>query len=288
MKTAGNGDTRSHRPISWVWISGIAFLLSFLASGVLIFFGRRLEDLGITGNIYYIVLVPLGLSSAAFLAGAMKSYASYKSPGTTPYGTLNLSGPIVIFVLVVGGGFIMPNLTKKSQFDVKLRIVSKDKSTNEFNEGFIIVYVGKALNRYYVHEGEIVVPNIPEALNNKNITIDPKIDNYELAGPKEVLVARDKDYIDIPLARTDRSLSTNVRGSVVDGKGKPVKNALLDFESGLATGHTNEEGDFSLTVRLQEGQRPRLRVFVDGILRFNEPVTISSTIPNQIKLDPAP
>jgi hypothetical protein len=171
---------------------------------------------------------------------------------------------------------------------VKLRIVSKDKPTNDFNEGFIIAYVGKALNRYYVHEGVVEVPNIPEALNNKTITVEPRIDKYELAGPREVVVARDKDYIDIPLVRTEGSLSTSVRGSVMDEKGKVVKNALLDFESGLATGHTNEEGNFSLTVRLPEGQRPRLRVFVDGVLRFNEPVTISSTIPNQIKLDPAP
>ena len=284
MKTAGKEQSSPNRTVNWVWISAIAFLLSFLASGVLIFFGRQLDELGITGNIYYIILVPLGFSCAAFLAGAMKSYASYKSNAPVPYGSLKLSGPVVIFALVVGGGFVMPNLNKANQFDVKMRIVSVDKPTNEFNEGSIVVYVGKALNTIKVHEGEIVVPNIPIAFNNKKLRIEPSIRDYSIVGPHEVTVSKDKDYIDLNFARTDQSRFTTVRGSVVDEKGRVVKNAFLDFESGLDTCHTNEAGNFSLTVKLPEGQQPSLRVFVAGDIRFQEPVTISSSIPINIKL----
>lgn len=143
MKTGTPGRFNSKQQFSWVWISGIAFLLCFAASSVLVIFGKQLDALGIAGNIYYIILIPLGFSSAAFLAGAMKSYASFKSNESFPYGKLNLSGPIVIFALVVGGGFIMPTLNKKAEFDQKVRISRNDKPDELLNEGSVILYLGK-------------------------------------------------------------------------------------------------------------------------------------------------
>lgn len=279
----------SRRSISWVWISGIAFFLSLFVSFLLIFFGKRLEDLGITGNIYYIVLVPLGLACAAFLAGAMRSYASYKSNSAVTYGSLQLSGPIVIFILVVGGGFILPTLNKKAQFNVKLRIVSKDKPTTEFNEGFVVAYIGDEKIQGNIRDGVVELPNVPESFNHKTIRIElNRLPDYRLSGPEEVLLDRGKGYIDLPVNRTEASLATVIRGSVADRKGAPVTNAMLDFESGLASCQTDSKGDFKATVPLPEGKSVRLRVFVNGTLRFNEPVTISSTVPNNIMLDSTP
>src|ERR1700759_1853338 len=88
MKPGTPVRPNSIRRSSWIYISGIAFLLALGASAVLIIYGKRLEDLGITGNIYYIILIPLGFSCAAFLAGAMKSYASFKSNENFTYGQL--------------------------------------------------------------------------------------------------------------------------------------------------------------------------------------------------------
>ena len=287
MRTEGSGSSMSRRSTSWVWISGIAFLLSLLVSCMLIFFGKRLEDLGITGNIYYIVLVPLGLACAAFLAGAMRSYASYKSNSAVPYGSLRLSGPIVIFILVVGGGFIMPNLNKKAQFNVKLRIVSKEKSTSEFNEGFVVAYIGDEKMQANIRDGVAELPNVPISFYHKTMRIEVNgLHDFRLSGPQEVQI--EKGFIDLPVSRTEASLATVITGSIADGKGAPVPDALLDFESGLATCQTDAKGDFKASVPLPEGKNVRLRVFVKGILRFNESVTLSSTIPNNIMLNSTP
>ena len=288
MKTAGNGRPTPRRRMSWIWISGVAFLLSLLAAGVLIFFGKQLQDLGITGNIYYIILIPLGFSSAAFLAGAMKSYASFTSNESITYGKLQLTGPIVIFALVVGGGFIMPNYNKKEAFDLKMRIVSNGQPMTALNEGTVTLYIGKEPKTVNIHEGEVAFYNIPEKYHNSKARIVPAIKNYQLADSNEVLISKNEDYVDIHVARTRESMSTLVRGSVLDQKNMAVGHALLDFSSGLATCYTDPNGNFSLTVPLPSGEKTQLKIVTDGITRFNEVVTISSTIPIDLRIDKTP
>lgn len=288
MKTGSTARPNSIRKISWIWISGIAFLLCFAAAVCLILFGKRLESLGLTGNIYYIVLIPLGFSSAAFLAGAMKSYATFKSGESIRYGKLSLAGPIVIFALVVGGGFIMPTLNKKSQFDLKMRIVNQNKPMTELNQGEVILYVGMESKTVRIHDGEAMFYNIPETYNNKEVRIRPVISNYDLDGPDNIVISRNKGYIDINVARTEQSLSTRVRGSVMNEKNAPVQNAVINFGSGSATGYTDNNGDFSVTVPLPPGEKARLRILVGGVTRFNEEVTLSSTIPMQLKIEGKP
>src|SRR5580693_6830864 len=64
-----------------------------------------LGRLGLTGNLYYLVLLPMGLAAAVFLFGVLRSYARYS--GKQLGGMLELSGPIVAFVLVVILGFVL-------------------------------------------------------------------------------------------------------------------------------------------------------------------------------------
>ena len=270
----------------WVWISGVGFLVSFLAAAVFIIFGKRFEDLGIIGNIYYIILIPLGFSSAAFLAGAMKSYASFKSNVATPYGTLSLAGPIVIFILVVGGGFIMPNINKKGKFDLKMRLVCDDSLAKFFNSGSVVLYIGKYTREESIHNNEVIFPDIPEDYYNKKGRVVPSIQNYELANTGEVTIYRNEDSVNnIHVVRTKQSLSTSVRGSLIDKKMLPVKNALLNFGSGQATCYTNQNGDFSVDVPLPSGESIRLKILINDVTKFNEDVTLSETVPLNLKIE---
>lgn len=272
--------------ISWVWISGIAFLLCLLASAFLIFFGKRMESLGLTGSIYYITLIPLGFSSAAFLAGAMKSYASFKSNGTLPYGQLNLSGPIVIFVLVVAGGFIMPGLNKKGKFDWKLRIVNNDQSTIAFNKGAVLLNIGKYTRKEDIHNGEVVFPDIPDDYNNKKgIVFLQMVNDYQISGPDDFIISKNEDSVNkIYVTRTAQSVSTNVRGSILTSKSEAARNVLVNFSSGLATCYTDKNGDFSVTVPLPPGEKVPLKISMNGIMLFNEEVIISATTPLNLTL----
>lgn len=79
--------------LAWVYVSAAAFFCALIAAGLFIAFADRLAF--ISNAVYYIVLMPIALASAAFLFGAMRSHARYK--GSSPKGTLQLGGPVVVF-----------------------------------------------------------------------------------------------------------------------------------------------------------------------------------------------
>ncbi|HEV3165304.1 MAG TPA: hypothetical protein VGZ22_14855, partial [Isosphaeraceae bacterium] len=101
------------RPTSTPWskiapfalISLVCFLLGTLLLFLVVWKAEKLVALGLSGRLFYIVLLPLGLAVAGFLFGALKSDAVYS--GRQLGGTLSLGGPIVAFLLVVILGFFL-------------------------------------------------------------------------------------------------------------------------------------------------------------------------------------
>ena len=84
-------------------ISLICFLCAAGILALLLWKGDQLVTWGLTGNLYYLVLLPIGLLVAGFLFGMLRAHASYK--GKQFGDGLGLRGPIVAFLLVVIGGF---------------------------------------------------------------------------------------------------------------------------------------------------------------------------------------
>jgi hypothetical protein len=84
---------------------------------------EKLVALGLTGKLYYIVLLPLGLSVAGFLFGVVQSYATFK--GKQLDGNLVLGGPIVGFFLVVVLGWSAEVLRARSGVGVEVGTASR-------------------------------------------------------------------------------------------------------------------------------------------------------------------
>ena len=61
--------------ITWVYISGAASLFFLILAVLMIAFAPNITGMGITKSIYYIVLIPIGLTSAAFFFAALRSSA---------------------------------------------------------------------------------------------------------------------------------------------------------------------------------------------------------------------
>src|SRR6266705_5484336 len=108
-----SGDMQGNAPqqakigeiIPYALIALASFLCGIGVLGLMLWKAEALTKLGLIGNLYYVVLLPLGLCAAVFLFGVVRSFARYK--GAQYGGTLELSGPIVAFVLVVAGGFVL-------------------------------------------------------------------------------------------------------------------------------------------------------------------------------------
>ena len=276
--------TSSRQQLRWLWISGFAFLLCIAAVCGLLFFGNRLENLGIVGNIYYIILIPLGFSAAAFLSGAMKSYAKFTSNESLTYGKLTLAGPIVIFALVVVGGFMLPKWNdKEQQFVARFRIVNETVKTSDFGKGTVSLSLPDQPSIILdLFKGEVSFPNIPIKYLHKPAKVSVDIENYEMTDSGDIELS--KDVYNIKVERTDLSSNTTVRGTIINQNDQPLTNAILNFGSGLAKDSTDENGDFEVKIAKPAGEIIRLNILHKGVLLYSNDVTLSQNLPMLIKV----
>jgi hypothetical protein len=96
-------------------LSLVCFLLG---AGLLFLMISKVETLaafGLTGRLFYLVLIPMGLAAAGFLFGVLRSTAIFR--GQRFGGTLELGGPIIAAALVVWGGLTLPPPEPLSLFD---------------------------------------------------------------------------------------------------------------------------------------------------------------------------
>ena len=82
--TSAKSSREQSNALSWSRIAPYAvlslgsFVLFLFLLALLLRNAERIVALGLTGNLFYLVLVPLGLSAAAFLFGALRSFAQYR------------------------------------------------------------------------------------------------------------------------------------------------------------------------------------------------------------------
>jgi hypothetical protein len=130
----------SAKAYAWMALGGL-----IIGIGLLLFFVYAVPKLvksGSQNQFYYLLLIPWALASAAFLFGAMRSYATvkHKHLGTV----LELGGPVVLFCLVIWGGFhLVPQ--PPARFDLKVRASSKDGNVPIFKTGKVTIDVGRGL-----------------------------------------------------------------------------------------------------------------------------------------------
>lgn len=252
--------------LTWVYVSGVIFLISIILSVLLIIFSNKLNTFGITSSFYYIILIPLGLCSAAFLFGALNSLAEYT--GNAVYGKLKLSGPVVIFCLVIIGGFYFAK--PESTFLLTVRIQTIENKI--IDKGFVTAYLGSQGIKHEIGEnGEVFFSDIPSKFSGKEINFRIDVDGYQLTKIEPMHIPENK-IIYLQLER--RKDSTVVRGTVIDSNGNTISNILIDFESGLASAITDASGRFSATIPRPVGSSILLIASKNGRIGYNEYVTI--------------
>jgi hypothetical protein len=90
------------------------------------------------------------------------------------------------------------------------------------------------------------------------------------------------------VVRTEASQKTRIRGTVINERNSPVPNALVNVGSGLATGYTDQNGNFSVDVPLPDGERTRIKIVKNNSTLYNEDVVLSATTPIDVKVDMRP
>jgi hypothetical protein len=107
--------------------AAIALVGLFFTLGFTFFYVKQVPKLvegGVQGQVFCLLLIPWALSSAAFLFGAMRSYAHFTQRHLGSF--LELGGPVVLFCLVLLGGFKRACCTSPGNFDLAARAHSAD------------------------------------------------------------------------------------------------------------------------------------------------------------------
>ena len=162
----------------------IISLISFLLGALLVFFmvwkAEKLVALGLTGKLFYIVLLPLGLSVAGFLFGVVQSYATFK--GKQLGGNLVLGGPIVGFFLVVILGFVL--VPDPSTFPVTVFVhgPSGPQDTVLQNSGEVLMDLGGDRQKAAIGEqGQAYFRAIPANFRGQEVLAWVSSDKFESA-----------------------------------------------------------------------------------------------------------
>ncbi len=252
--------------LTWVYISGAAFLITLVLAVLLIIFSNKLSAYGITSSFYYIILIPLGLCTAAFLFGALNSLAEYT--GDAIYGKLKLSGPVVIFCLVIIGGFYFA----KPESTFLLTVRTQTSNNAIIDKGYVTAYFGSQGIKHEIGEnGEVFFADIPSQFLSKEIKFNTDVEEYQMKNSNPVAIPDDKI---IYLQLEKRKDSTVVRGTVIDSNGNTLANVLIDFNSGLISTTTDAYGRFIATVPRPVGTSILLMASKNGKIGYNDYITI--------------
>jgi hypothetical protein len=234
---------------------------------------------GVQGQVFYLLLIPWALSCAAFLFGAMKSYArfTHKHLGNT----LELGGPVVLFCLVLVGGFkLVPSAP--DTFDLTVRAHSADQRDPVITSGKITIDLDNDRRTALLDaNGEADFKGIPPKFRNSTLKVLPQVEGYEEQWQEPQL---ESNVLNLPLVRGSAPVVV-LTGTVTPLPG--AESAIKIFVDGQdATAATDDLGRFKLKVNGKAGDRVRVKVYANGMSVYDDyqvlpgPVTLRLHRPN--------
>lgn len=221
-------------------LSLCCFLAGVLLLWVLVAKAELLVRLGLEGKLYYLVLLLLGLAVAGFLFGVLQSFALYR--GKALGGVLELGGPVVVFCLVVLGGFLL--VPPPESFSVTVFVHGEDgvQDVPLRGEGSVVLDLGPDRRREAIGgKGEAHFSGIPASFRGQEVPVWLEAEGFV---PIDSNAMHRLDGASLYLAV--RRQAVVLRGRVQDPEGRPVSGASLHLRELSTTSATS--GSFSFEI----------------------------------------
>jgi hypothetical protein len=249
---ASNGERRKEIAL-YALISLISFLCGVGVLGLMIWKADLLARLGLTGNLFYIVLLPMGLAAAGFLFGVVRSYAEYS--GKQLGGMLELGGPIVAFLLVVILGFVLVKPITTFPMTVYVHGEAGRQDIVLRNSGYVLLDLGGDRRRQPIGaDGQAYFHEIPANFRGQEVPISVESDAYEPTKPDEKYrLSGSSLYVSV------RKRAGRISGRIQDENGNPLSGVGIQV-AGLST-TTDSAGHFEVVLN-GEQLKPELELDV--------------------------
>jgi hypothetical protein len=267
IEDASNGE-RWKEIVLYALISLISFLCGAGVLGLLVWKAELLSRLGLTGNLFYIVLLPMGLAAAGFLFGVVRSYARYS--GKQLGGMLELGGPIVAFLLVLILGFVLVKPLTTFPLTVYVHGAGGPQDVVLRNSGDVLLDLAGDRRREPIGaDGQAYFPAIPTNFQGQEVPISVDSDTFEVSETKQKL-RLDGNSIYLPVQRKAGHLS----GWVKDEKGNPIPGATVNVAGLSKVSDSAGYFEFSIPGRQMQGEL-QLEALAPGYV----PVNFNSVVP---------
>jgi Carboxypeptidase regulatory-like domain len=267
-RTARQSSSRRN-PGTFALLSVGCFLAGALLLWLMMAKAELLVRLGLQGQLYYLVLLPLGLAVAGFLFGVLRSYAFYR--GKALGGVLELGGPVVIFCLVVLGGFLLP--PPQGAFAVTVFVHGEEgvQDTPLRGEGSVVLDLGPHRRREAIGDrGQAHFSGIPAGFRGQTVPVWVEAEGFTPAN-SNVERRLEEGSLYLAVKRADAA----IRGRVQDPDGHPIAGADLRLRDLKATADADGSFVFEIPGKLVE-ENLTLAVSAPGYEPWREQVVPGS------------
>jgi hypothetical protein len=244
------------------WVYGALFAAFVVLASVFIALAGRLSQAGISRPVFFLVLVPVGLGSAAFLERALRARsAEAKGKLNSLFGQVQfrLGGSVAVFALVVGGGVAVMS-SQPSSGPLQLVVRVRAETPDEVPRGSLTLNAGVFSSRREIPpDGEIVFASLPD-IRGKPIELVAQAPGYA-AVDGQPRSFPESGVIVFSLRKV--APVTLVTGTVLTRDRQPVAGALVDFERGLVRTRTDDLGYFRAELPRAPGTSVLVMVLVD-------------------------
>ena len=275
-------EPHAAQPLSgktYAFIAAAGLILSLGFTYFFIISVPRLNENGMQDRVFYLLLIPWALAASAFLFGAMHSYA--RSTSRKLGHTLELGGPVVLFVLVLVGGFrLVPKVT--DSFDLTVRAHAADGSIPLITEGLVTLELDSATPSERIGpNGEANFKGISSRFRGRDVKVLASVQGFRNEWQQFKLAG---DVIDLQLARVPIPAS-QLSGTIIPTPA-PEDEIMVYMEGRPESISPDRLGRFSVTVHTGDGDRIHFMVYRNGRLSYDDYQTLPG--PVTLHLEPKP
>jgi hypothetical protein len=243
-------------PYTLIWF--VAFLCCLVVLLLLILFADKLSRFGLIQQVYYLVLVLMGLAAAGFLFRVLQSSAEWA--GKILGGTLRLSGPIVGAALVVIGGYYF--IPKATFFPLTIYVHGRGGPQDIVlrNSGRVFLKLGPEISSETIGEnGQAVFPRIPSDFRGQQVPGWVESDDYEASNNTLTI---DSSSVDLIVQKKTKHFT--VAGTISNKYGTPVPDVRVSIPEYHLEGVTNHDGRFEFQVTADRERMADLTATKEG------------------------
>ncbi|MBE7176376.1 MAG: hypothetical protein INR69_08245 [Mucilaginibacter polytrichastri] len=242
-------------PLQWIWIT----LAGFVAFG---FFFYRIIASAQNGQlslpVYFVALIVVALLATGFLSGALRSISRYQ--GKAANGTLYISGPAVIFFVILYLGYRFRPEADASPLSVSILFVNKEG--NLLGPGSATIRIGQySSSKQINNEGQAVFTGINPAYRAQAFDLSVDVKGYAMHADSAYRTSAAESYTNLRIVMDKIRDEIRFQGRVVklpDGLG--ISNAELRFQGDDHVFRTDSLGHFSAALEAASGTELRVVV----------------------------